>query len=292
MVEYIYDSWGRILSVTGTLTATLGADQPFRYRGYVYDEETQWYYLQSRYYDPNTCRFISADVLLSTGQGVIGHNSFAYCLNNPVNLNDPDGYFPGMLNISVMMADNGGGAGGNVMPLFNPSSGNQTVYTDYNPEGRGDILFDWDGDSLCITAYVTFSGEGADYAFIKDSIESYWSGLFYANGKTIKVKTTIIQGASPSGDSLAIFVSPEEGRSGSMYLYCGGRTTEDIAWTAAHEFGHQIGLLDAYHTAPNGSCKYAPFKSIMNRRFTPVQSIDIHRVIAYIETGIVQTYSW
>ena len=84
-------AWGKLLSVTGTLAATLGADQPFRYRGYVYDTETGWYYLQSRYYDPTICRFISADVLLSTGQGVLGHNSFAYCLNNPVNRMDPAG---------------------------------------------------------------------------------------------------------------------------------------------------------------------------------------------------------
>ena len=98
VVEYIYDSWGKLLSSTGkllsstgSLTTTLGTDQPFRYRGYVYDAETQWYYLQSRYYDPNTCRFISADVLLSTGQGVIGHNSFAYCGNNPIAREDPSG---------------------------------------------------------------------------------------------------------------------------------------------------------------------------------------------------------
>ena len=94
VVEYLYDSWGKSISVTGTLAATLGTDQPFRYRGYVYDTETQWYYLQSRYYDPATCRFISADVLLSTGQGVIGHNSFAYCLNNPIKEFDPSGSRP------------------------------------------------------------------------------------------------------------------------------------------------------------------------------------------------------
>ena len=91
VVEYTYDSWGKLLSTTGTLAATLGGDQPFRYRGYVYDEETQWYYLQSRYYDPTTCRFISADVYLSTGQGVLGHNSFAYCLNNPAIMTDDEG---------------------------------------------------------------------------------------------------------------------------------------------------------------------------------------------------------
>ena len=48
------------------------------------DEETGFYYLQSRYYNPELGRFISADVYLSTGQGVLGHNAYAYCLNNPV----------------------------------------------------------------------------------------------------------------------------------------------------------------------------------------------------------------
>ena len=91
VVEYTYDSWGKLIATTGSLANTVGANQPFRYRGYVYDEETGWYYLQTRYYDPTTCRFISADVLLSTGQGVIGHNSFAYCLNSPIMRIDPWG---------------------------------------------------------------------------------------------------------------------------------------------------------------------------------------------------------
>ena len=84
VVEYAYDSWGRQISCTGSLASTLGNLNPFRYRGYVYDEETGLYYLQSRYYDPTTGRFISADTLLSTGQGVLGHNAYAYCGNNPI----------------------------------------------------------------------------------------------------------------------------------------------------------------------------------------------------------------
>ena len=88
VVEYTYDSWGKPLSTSGSLAETFGAEQPFRYRGYVYDEETGWYYLKSRYYNPELGRFISADVYLSTGQGVLGHNAYAYCLNNPVNLSD------------------------------------------------------------------------------------------------------------------------------------------------------------------------------------------------------------
>ena len=91
VVEYTYDSWGKPLSCTGTLATTLGALNPFRYRGYVYDEETQWYYLRSRYYDPETCRFISADVLLSTGLGILGYNTFSFCRNNPVKKLDDSG---------------------------------------------------------------------------------------------------------------------------------------------------------------------------------------------------------
>ena len=49
------------------------------------------YYLQSRYYDPIVGRFISVDSLVSTGQGLLGYNMYAYCLNNPVNLLDFDG---------------------------------------------------------------------------------------------------------------------------------------------------------------------------------------------------------
>ena len=100
VVEYTYDTWGKLLSTTGSLAATFGAEQPFRYRGYVYDEETGFYYLQSRYYNPEVGRFISADVYLSTGQGVLGHNSCAYCLNNPVNFVDPTGE----LFISILLA--------------------------------------------------------------------------------------------------------------------------------------------------------------------------------------------
>ena len=91
MVEYIYDAWGKLISTTGTLATTLGADNPFRYRGYYYDTETGLYYLTTRYYDPEVCRFISADVYMSTGQGVLGGNMWAYCLNNPVCRYDTSG---------------------------------------------------------------------------------------------------------------------------------------------------------------------------------------------------------
>ena len=93
VVEYSYDPWGNILAVTGTLASTLGADNPFRYRGYYYDTETGFYYVSSRYYDPEVGRYLNADGYVSTGQGILGNNMFAYCGNNPVNNCDPSGQF-------------------------------------------------------------------------------------------------------------------------------------------------------------------------------------------------------
>ena len=84
VVGYTYDAWGKLLSTTGSMASTLGLHNPLRYRGYVYDRETGLYYLQSRYYNPTWGRFINADTYASTGQGLIGHNMFVYCGNNPV----------------------------------------------------------------------------------------------------------------------------------------------------------------------------------------------------------------
>ena len=67
---------------------------PIRYRGYYQDNDTGFYYLQSRYYDPELKRFINADSYISTGQGFIGCNMFTYCGNNPVNMSDGTGHWP------------------------------------------------------------------------------------------------------------------------------------------------------------------------------------------------------
>ena len=103
VVEYIYDAWGKLISTTGTLATTLGADNPFRYRGYYYDTETGLYYLTTRYYDPEVCRFISADVYTSTGQGVLGGNMWAYCLNNPIVYTDDEGTIAGVDDAALLL---------------------------------------------------------------------------------------------------------------------------------------------------------------------------------------------
>ena len=89
VAQYTYDSWGNILTATGAMANA----NPFRYRGYYYDTETGLYYLQSRYYDAEVGRFINADAYVSTGQGMIGNNMYAYCGNGPVNRIDITGAF-------------------------------------------------------------------------------------------------------------------------------------------------------------------------------------------------------
>ena len=91
VVSYAYDAWGKVLSVSGSLSSTVGAVNPFRYRGYYYDTETGWYYLNARYYDPKVGRFLSPDTILGANGGLQGYNLFAYCNNNPVMFVDPSG---------------------------------------------------------------------------------------------------------------------------------------------------------------------------------------------------------
>ena len=93
VVTYEYDAWGNVWSVGGSEAEGIGAKNPIRYRGYYYDVETEWYYLQSRYYDPQTGRFINADEYLSVGINIFGSNVYAYCGNNPINKIDPSGEF-------------------------------------------------------------------------------------------------------------------------------------------------------------------------------------------------------
>ena len=94
VAEYTYDPWGKVLSVTGTNSA-LGNLNPFRYRGYYYDTDTSLYYLQSRYYDPETGRFLNSDDVnfIGTTESEISYNPFAYCENDPVNAIDPTGNY-------------------------------------------------------------------------------------------------------------------------------------------------------------------------------------------------------
>ena len=152
VASYKYDLWGNL---TSGGSSGVGKANPFRYRGYYYDDETGFYYLQSRYYDPEICRFISADnlELIPTLSGTAGQlNLYAYCNNNPVMYSDEsgEGLFT-IIAILVAFTIAGGVAGGVIS---------------YNNGGRG-----WDvvknvvlGASIGLAiggAIVTLGGVGA-----------------------------------------------------------------------------------------------------------------------------------
>lgn len=113
VVAYTYGPWGESWGVSGTLASTLGAMNPLRYRGYVYDTETGLYYVSSRYYDPEIGRFINADSQLNAKDGILGYNLFAYCNNNPIMYSDPSGHSI-ILACIIVGAVIGGLAGGHI----------------------------------------------------------------------------------------------------------------------------------------------------------------------------------
>ena len=96
VASYDYDAWGNVINKSGTMADV----NPIRYRGYYYDTETGWYYLNSRYYDPETGRFISPDAVLGANGDLLSYNRYLYCSNNPVMYADPSG--EGILAVLIL----------------------------------------------------------------------------------------------------------------------------------------------------------------------------------------------
>ena len=101
--NYEYDAWGKVL----TADTDIAKQNPLRYRGYYYDNETGYYYLQSRYYDSNICRFINADIpeIAKVSKSIMnGVNIFVYCSNNAVNTNDNSGFLS-KIDASILLIE-------------------------------------------------------------------------------------------------------------------------------------------------------------------------------------------
>ena len=168
VVTYNYDAWGNLLSTTGTMASTLGAHNPLRYRGYVYDEETGLYYLQSRYYNPTICRFISADsVIAGVGGNAIGYNVFAYCFNNPVNMTDQAGSWPSWNDIKTGFAAIGNWVNNSIIaPIVGFGADIAEDYRNYNPENEDpNVAFSANYFSNYNGAFVILTDFDASFSF-------------------------------------------------------------------------------------------------------------------------------
>ena len=111
VAQNVYDAWGNHRQITDGSGNDVSDNpnhianiNPFRYRGYYYDTETGWYYLNTRYYDPNVGRFLSPDTILGANGGLLGYNLYAYCNNNPVMFADPSGNFATALQNAIQAA--------------------------------------------------------------------------------------------------------------------------------------------------------------------------------------------
>ena len=108
IASYNYDAWGNITTTyitTNTTLRQLADEAPFRYRGYYFDSETGFYYLNTRYYDPKICRFINADDIsyLGANGDLQAYNLYAYCSNNPVMGYDPMGTWDWRTFVDVLI---------------------------------------------------------------------------------------------------------------------------------------------------------------------------------------------
>ena len=105
VMQYSYNAWGACLSYcTG---GNVPENNAFKYRGYYYDKDLELYYVNSRYYDAETGRWLTPDSYVSTGQGLTASNMYAYCNNNPVMYADYTGEFPwiivGILGVTTIV---------------------------------------------------------------------------------------------------------------------------------------------------------------------------------------------
>ena len=152
MASYVYDAWGNhiVLDANGdevTNHSHIGFINPFRYRSYYYDNETGLYYLESRYYDPTTCRFISLDSLdylnLERANGL---NLWVYCYNNPILFGDNNGHIAISTCLLLLLA----GIIISVGVAAGVAASEQIDAHGYNP-------FDWDWARFGLVSLDVFS---------------------------------------------------------------------------------------------------------------------------------------
>ena len=173
LIAYFYDAWGNTTTnyLTSEALSSTASFNPFTYRGYYYDSSLNLYYLNSRYYDPVTFRFISPDSALITRTSPLGmgyKNLFSYCDNNP-----------------VMRVDSSGAAWETIFDIL--SLGGSILDVQHNP----DNFWAWLGLGLDVVdvcvPFVGGLGEAVDAYRFYDTVDDILdtADAFYDVGKAI-----------------------------------------------------------------------------------------------------------
>ena len=170
LVSYIYDAWGNCAKTTyyNGGSSTGAQYNPFRYRGYYFDTGLELYYLNNRYYDSRTGRFINPDdytVIGATPMSLTDKNLYAYCDNNPIMRTDGDGDFWNWLVGGVV-----GAIGGAVSAAIEGKTGNEFWGSVANGAISGtitgavaDVLTITGGTAGIVIAAYAASGAGGNF---------------------------------------------------------------------------------------------------------------------------------
>lgn len=196
VVQYAYNAWGKIQSITGTLATTVGEYNPFRYKGYHFDSDTGMYYCHTRYYVPDWCRWLCADGVIGLDPfGLFDQNLYCYCGNDPVNYFDPTGHSAILIGLII-------GA------IFGAAAGfGLATYKDYKDDGKvfnGSVEW-YEYVGLTIAGGVIGGGLGAGAGYIASSIGASFAagGLSFSSSGAAAMlsscQTTFVEIASVIG---------------------------------------------------------------------------------------------
>ena len=234
LVKYRYDAYGNILGlVDNSIGDIISAMNPYTYRGYRYDSEIGYYYLNSRYYNPETGRFINADGMLGEMGDIPSTNMYAYCANNPVMYVDPSGEFIITLSIVLWAAAIGATSGGII----------GSIYGGFTAAANGQNI--WAGIGIgVISGAIMGAGAGVGAIFLSPVLA----------GTSISVGTTLLSmgSALSIGSGIAFGSGAVAGAlsdAGSQYF--NNQRVHD--WGSVGESALEWGIIN---TANSFSCAY------------------------------------
>ncbi len=172
VTRYRYTAYGKV-TIKEYSEEQIGEINPIRYKGYYYDSETLMYYLMTRYYDPELCRFISPDDVSYLDPSTInGLNLYCYCYNNPISYADPSGHMAFWLACGLVLGAIGLIGGG--------------VYAGVKSYEAGNTGLDLVGD-IALGALVGGAGGFATGALLGAGISGALTGSFASGVKDVVI---------------------------------------------------------------------------------------------------------
>ena len=227
VVQYAYNAWGKIQSITGTLATTIGEYNPFRYKGYHFDSDTGMYYCHTRYYVPDWCRWLCEDSIgLLNPSDLFEQNLYCYCNNNPVCYIDPSGHIAVFLIGLLVGAIVGAGIGFGV-----------TAYRDYKDDGEvfNDSIPWYEYAVATVVGGVVGGGIGAGIGYLLPAGASvaFGGGLSVSTGGAMALSS----GFSVSGIGVATGLMELASALGAITLFAEHTKNKRPSSRGKHEKG-------------------------------------------------------